>query len=185
MENRHKLLGPNFSTTDWDFIKESDWSPWNDWWLTNWIFISPPNCLRFNTPGVLPNVMFLSNLPQAQNIKAGRLVTWYRRQAYGVGGAFFVIGVTGPGSEGIRTSPWISVTEFLRSRITWWQTLNPSGDLATIVVRDNWIDEQWVHVSTLYHPPLTGEVNRVGIVAKPQFIGGAHFFDDTEIWRQL
>lgn len=185
MEKVTLLNQRHLSTTDWDFIKESDWSPWTDWLLHHFIFVSPPTCLIFRCNWIMPRVMFLCNLPATLDMKAGRFITWYQRQAYGVGHAHIVIGVTGPGSPGIQLGLWTSDTQFLRTRQTWWQGIDPAGNPKTINIYDRWISGQWVYVDTFYLPPLTGNVNRVGVVAWPQSLGRDHYFDDTEIWRQL
>jgi len=170
------------STTDWDFLDSSDWSPWANWGLHAYMAVSPPTCLWFN-PGAAGVVKyFLSNLPQAQDLKEGRLITWHCQQAFGLGWHAAFIGVTGPGSTGIViTLPRLSLI-MKRYRIDWWQSYNAACNPITRVKRYAWIADEWVFDFETEETPMAGAVNRVGYGASPQSLSAQKYFDDTEIW---
>lgn len=172
---------PHHSTDDWDFLKASDWSDWLQWGLTNYVFVSPPTSLYIDSSNAGGDKYALSNLVPAQDLKTGRLVTYHRRALSGVARTLAYIGVTGAGSTGIRVELASPTTEWLHTRITWWQGFSAPGIPATIIERATQVNGLWVPDPWMYQPPMAGDVNRVGIGCTVQSLGRNHYFDDTEI----
>lgn len=173
------------SLADWDFLKRSDWSPFTRYDLFPYFCVSPPTCLRFELHAVDVEQYALSNLPLAQDLKAGRMTTWGRAEGAGVGSSYMYIGVTGPGSQGLRFSISKSWTQFKRNRIDWWQGYDGVGNPATLVSKYNWDGTKWLLTSTGTYAPMTGAVNRVGIGCTGQSLANDKYFDDTEIWLPI
>lgn len=181
-----EYLGPkkHNSTADWDFLKASDWSVWDKWGLNAYMAVSPPTCLWFNPWFDGGDKYVLSNLPDAQDLKAGILITWHCRQLGGVGATKAYIGVTGVGSLGIAIGlPSINLS-MKRNRLVWWQDVDDAEDPITKVRLDSWIDDEWTEGVAWEYPPMAGAINRVGLGATPQGLSAQKYFDDTEIWKR-
>ncbi len=173
------------SVSDWDFLIVSDWSAFSNWELNTDSFISPPSAIRFEPRRAEIEAYALSNLPLAQDIKAGRLITWVRRDHDGLSFAKIYFGVTGPNSTGISYRLTNSNFNWMKRRFDWWQGYDLHNDPATIVDFYLWDDPDWMLYSRDYYPPLTGSINRLGVGSKSNNSDGWRYFDDTELWLPI
>ena len=176
-----KLNLNNHSTADWDFLVASNWEPWDDWGLYALDYVSPPSCLVIGGFSYDTGLV-LTKHPSAQNLKQGRIVTWYKNIDYNVANARFVCGVTGPGQPFIAKLVYYGGPDWYKSRMTWWQTTNPHNEPATLVQIHHFINDEWVFASESYEPPLSDPLNRCGICSPRGYWWCSNAFDDTEIW---
>lgn len=179
MENHHHSL------SDWEFLDRLTWNPYTRYDLYTELFVSPPSCLRFDPFGTPNEIYALSKLPLAQNLPAGRITTWARSQASGVGDPYIYIGVTGVGSRGIPFEIRKSTTTWTRVRLDWWQGVDGLNNPATLLSESYWDGEKWGPPAVHTHPPLSGNINRVGIGLRNQAFNADKYYDDTEIWLPI
>lgn len=176
---------PHHSTGDWDFLKIKDWAADDLWELFTNLFVSPPSCLALTGGAKTEGVYALSNKPLAQNLTAGRITTWSRRQSAIGAYPYVFIGVTGPGDRGIELICPLQTALFMRRRFDWFQGYDPQNEPATIVLTYNWENDAWLPPSADYYAPLSGAVNRVGIGTETGTHWTDTYFDDTEIWLPI
>lgn len=177
------LKHPHQSVADWDFLYLSDWSAYTRWRLDIVNYISAPSSLLFQPFPLDAQQYALHKFLTIQDLKAGSIRGWGRKQFAGVGLAYYYIGVTGPTSQGIRLSATSLTLVWRRFRYDWWQGFDLTNEPATLIDAYNWDGSIWVYTSRRYEPPMTGNVNRVGVGCTTQSLGSAQWFDDTEIWR--
>jgi len=176
---------PHHSVGDWDFLKIMDWAPDGLWALYTSFYVSPPSCLALIGGAMTEGVYALSNLPETQNLRAGRITTWSRRQSALSAEPYIFIGVTGPGDRGIELICPLQTALFMRRRFDWWQGYDPANEPATIVLSYRWEDETWVLYGTHYYAPMVGAINRVGVGTETGTHWTRTYFDDTEIWLPI
>lgn len=170
------------SVADWDFLNITENTPAATWYLDTGVYVSPPSSLGLWGFGSASGVYVLSKLALAGNLKAGRLTTYARRNDSAIYKGHFFIGVNPSIPTYIIHTFGVSEPQFTRRRIDWWQGFDLQNNPATIVLPYRWEDPNWVPLNEEYHPPLTSNINRVGI-GVPTYIQSRRInYDDTEIW---
>lgn len=179
------LVKGKHSTADWDFLTVADWAPAPAFDLTPYAFVSPPTSMHADTDIVNQECYALCNIAASLDLKEGILISWSRKYRAGLALLYFYIGVTGPGSRGIPIRCQNPIGSWGKGNLQWWQGSDLSGLPATVVIYSILTDGEWVQEYTAYYPPMSGNVNRVGVGSTHQSLGRGGFFDDTEIWRLL
>lgn len=170
------------SVADWDFYIHDDWLP-ATWLLDTTTYVSPPSCLLIRNDTVLFSASYaLSKLPQALDLKSGKMSTHSKSKLFQFGIPCFFIGVTGPGSTPIRVDIPSVDTAFRLHRVIWWQGYNPQNEPATIYHLDEYIAGSWVDGPLIYAQVLSGPINRCGVGVWNSDSYRWVYHDDTEIW---
>lgn len=170
------------SLSDWTFLKAEDWSPSDLHSLFYTFWVSPPSSLRMSTTTDGKDHYGLTNHPLLQDLKAGMIIDNLRWAGWFYHKASMYIGVTGPGSLGIKITPTQFQDHWERWRIRWYQCFDNNNLPKTFLFLDRWIDDHWQAGPLQYYPPMTGFVNRCGIGGSGGTFGGANYHDDTQIY---
>jgi len=180
MTKNFTLLSPHHaSLNDWDFFRVSDWTTFPHVELSLTYFITTPSSVFMGDS--FEEVYAMPKWASMQNLKAGRISTWLRSQIAGVGSPYIYIGIRGMGSTGIRLIPFFANNVWMRTRFTWWQGEDPEGEPATLVLRERYLDGEWLPPTLTYHHPMLPGLNRVGIGSTPQSVGYMRWWDNTII----
>lgn len=180
---------------DWDFWEFTQrrtdlvqWIPKSD------SFQSPPTSVFLGTyvyDGQNRRAGMISRFPSCQNLPEGQLVFW----TYGDGAgeaatmqALAFIGVKSLTGQGNAVSLPIR-GGWAKRRVTWWLGRDPAWNIKLIVSRESAAPgRDWEQEGLVYHDPLTGSVNRVGVGFGASFYysGTGRWlgvrFDDLQIW---
>lgn len=174
------------STADWKFYPKP-YSYSATWLLDTSLPVSPPSSLRIDLPSTAaytPLALMVLNIPAAQNLLQGRIVTYHRMSAIALPRK---IGVCYAVKE--LASAWTAVdfprtTAWAKTRFTWWNSFDLQNlpKLATRI--DTWDGVKWVEGAIVYVNRLTGDENRAGVYATTGFNTALQdHYDDTEIWK--
>ncbi len=166
---------------DWDF---RFWDSWLEgtWGLWTVDFISPPSCLWMNVeiPGI-PSAIAMCKLPETQNLKQGRIITYCRSIPEVSVTPYAVLGITAPSTAQIILDIGAVGVTWVKKRLTWWYAYDEQNQPSTKVTLDNWVAGEWQQIASWDKPPLQGDVNGIAIGGKKvidNYIG----FDDTSIY---
>lgn len=166
------------STQDWNFLVKYPGTCF--WGLNTKLFIGSPSSLQIyymNQPMYFPLAWMQCKCPGAENLKQGRIVTWYRN-----GRAALFYGCNRQGTQ-YRIQFLPVVANFTYICFTWWNTIDPQN-LPKLATRlDRWDGTKWIEGTISYRDRLTANENYCGVgVSGSPHETGIVLYDNTAIW---